>query len=301
MQPLALFTTPPIPSLFAEEIVGFARSLTARNLSRNTIASYTTDLRQFAAWLAETTVIVRAPADVTRQDVIDYLAYLADLKLSGVTRARKLAALREFFKYLVDSDVLATSPAANVAMPKKEQRQRTYLRPDEYLRLLAVAGGNTRDTCILTLFLLTGIRVSELISLTLADVDLVAKKLTIRESKGNSSRQIDLEKKAVESLKLYLAQRPAVYDAHLFLSYQGSGISLRGVKKLIEKYKRKAGIEKKISCHSLRHTCATIRAEKGMSPYKLQKLLGHKNIRTTNGYLHVDAPDHKVMEATSLW
>jgi integrase/recombinase XerC len=138
---------------------------------------------------------------------------------SGITRARKLASLREFFKYLCEHELIPSSPAASVAIPKKERKQQTYLRPDEYARLLSAAGSNPRDFAILQLFLQTGIRVSELINLTLDDIDLANKSLTV-DGKGSKERSIPLEKKAVMAVKNYLVVRIESMDPHLFLNYE---------------------------------------------------------------------------------
>src|SRR5207244_10280148 len=114
-------------------------------------------------------------------------------------------------------------------------------------QLLAAAGGHPRDYCILQLFLQTGSRVSELVHLTLDDVDLPGKVLRIRSGKGDKDREVVLEKKAIAALKSYLGHRSQSGDPTLFLNYEGSGISDRGVKKLVEKYRQRAGISKKIS------------------------------------------------------
>jgi site-specific recombinase XerD len=181
-------------------------------------------------------------------------------------------------------------------------KSRVYLRVDEFQRLLAAAGGHPRDYAILTLFLQTGIRVSELVNLQLSDVDLQERVITIRNAKGKKDRQVPLEKKAAQALKLYLVHRPDSLSPSLFLSYQGQGISDRGVKKLVEKYCKAAGIDKQISCHSLRHTFGVYKAEQGVSPFQLQQWLGHSNLQTTQIYTHVGSRQNgrKVMEQTSL-
>ncbi len=158
---------------FDQALTEFLISLRARNTSVLTQEAYATDVRQFMAWFAETSVLSQEIASVTKTDVIEYLSYLASLGRSGVTRARKLASLREFFSYLCKQELIPLSPAAGVAIPKKERRAQTYLRPEEYARLLSTAGSNPRDFAILQLFLQTGIRVSELVCLTLLDVDLI--------------------------------------------------------------------------------------------------------------------------------
>lgn len=287
-------------STLTKQTTNFTQSLTGRNISPHTITAYQSDLRQFVLWIADFDISVIRPDQVTRYHISEYLSFLAGKGLTGVTRARKLASIREFFKYLSDNGAIPSSPAASITMPKKEKKSRVYLRPDEYSRLLSAAGSNPRDFCILQLFLQTGMRVNELVSLTLEDIDLAARAITIH-GKGNKERVIDLEKKAIQALKNYRNYRPQVLDPHVFLNYEGQGISDRGVKKLIEKYRALAGIEKKFSCHSLRHTFATYKAEKGVSPFQLQQWLGHTSVTTSQIYVHMSREYAKrAMEQTSL-
>jgi site-specific recombinase XerD len=137
----------------------FIRSLSGRNLSTLTATAYKTDISQFLQWVVENDGTVLSPAHLTRSHITDYLSSLADQGRSGVTRARKLAAIREYCKYLAEQSSIPFSPAASIKMPKKEKKQKSYLRPDEYSKMLALAGGNSRDFCILQIFLQTGIRV----------------------------------------------------------------------------------------------------------------------------------------------
>ena len=153
---------------------------------------------------------------------------------------------------------------------------------------------------MLQVFLQTGIRVSELANLTLADVDLTKPAITVR-GKGNAERAIELEKRGVQALKNYLAVRPESLSDVLFLNYKGVPISDRGIRKLVVKYRKNAGITKRASCHSLRHTFATYKAEKGVSPFQLQQWLGHANLNTTQIYVHLGKQNaKKIMEQTSL-
>jgi integrase/recombinase XerC len=294
--------SPLSPSSTLEEALAvYLRSLLGANKSSATIRAYQTDLAQFLAFLHETNLTARMPSDVTRADVTEYLSHLAQRNLSGVTRARKLATLREYFRFLQGLDVVEKSPCAGVATPKKERTGRTTLRVDEYTKLLSLAGSNPRDYAILQIFLQTGVRVSELCALTLADVDVRGRAIRVRDGKGQKERSIDLEKKGILAIKNYLDVRGQSPYEQLFLNYQGEPISERGVRKLVAKYLKASGITKKISPHSLRHTFATRKAEKGVSPYQLKEWLGHANLNTTQLYVHLSRQSgQKVMEATSL-
>lgn len=282
-------------------IQAFLRSLDGKNRSQATVRAYHTDLLQFHIYLQEHNVAATSPSKVTRADVTEYLSWLGRRGVSGVSRARKLAALRELFRYLEAHDVLQKAPTSGVETPRKEKSTRAYLQPDEYNRLLSQAGANARDFAIVTVFLQTGVRVSELVSLTLEDVDLKGKTLHVRRGKGMVARSIDLNSRAIAAIKNYLTTRPQVGHVDLFLNRYGEPITERGVRKLVVKYRELAGISKHASCHMLRHTFATAKAEKGVSPYQLQQWLGHASLNTTQIYVHLSRQNgQKVMEQTSL-
>jgi len=284
-----------------EAITAYLEALAGRNRSAATIKSYGSDLVQFVNFLHETNVAIAAPKDVAKLDVSEFLSFLSQEGKSGVTRARKLAAVREFFRFLLAHDYIIRSPAEGVETPKKERKGRAYLRPDEYSKLLALAGGNPRDYAILQVFLQAGLRVSELCSLRLGDIDLEGHSLRVREGKGQAERVIELEKKGITALKSWLAVRPKGEEEHLFLNRYGAPFSCRGVQKLVDQYRREAGISKQISCHSLRHTFATHKAQAGVSPFQLKEWLGHTNLNTTQIYVHMAGRGaRKVMEETSL-
>lgn len=294
-------TTRPITPNLDDALAAYLRTLTAANKSAATIAAYRTDLIQFLTFLQETNCTIATPADIRRDDVTAYLADLADRGLSGITRARKLAAIRELFRFLHDDGVIVKNPTLGIATPKKERSGRTTLRPDEYTKLLSLAGANPRDYAILQVFLQTGIRVSELCALTLEDIELGSRTLHVRQGKGQQARTIELEKKGIQAIRSYLAVRPNGLHRELFLNYQGAPLSDRGVRKMLDKYLKAAGITKTISPHSLRHTFATYKAERGVSPYQLKEWLGHARLDTTAIYVHTARSNAKhAMEATSL-
>lgn len=287
---------------FEQHLTEFVRELQGKNSSALTITAYTTDIRQFINFVKENNVAIQAPADITKQEVTDFLSFLSQQGRTGVTRARKLAAVKEFFLFIQQGGGITKSPCETVTMPKREKKQRNYLRPDEYATLLSCAGSHPRDFAILQLFLQTGIRVGELVHLKLDDIDLKNGVLKISSGKGKKQREIDLEKKAIHAVKNYLATRQQTGDDHLFLSYLGEGMSDRAVKKLVEKYKKQAGVTKQISCHSLRHTFASYKAEHGISAFQLQQWLGHASVTTSQIYVHMtrNQNSRKAMQETSL-
>jgi len=278
----------------------FLDGLAGKNRSAATLRAYRTDVLQFITFLHENNVAIIGVVDVGKVDVLEYLAALARKGLTGVARARKVSAIREYFRFLEDMEVIERSPAAGIETPKREKHTRVFLRSDEYTKMLSLAGGNPRDYAILQVFLQTGIRVSELAHLTRADVDLTKPAITVH-GKGNAEREITLEKRGVQALKNYLVVRPECLSDVLFLNYKGEPISDRGIRKLVVKYRKNAGITKRASCHTLRHTFATYKAEKGVSPFQLKEWLGHENLNTTQIYVHLGKQNaKKIMEQTSL-
>ncbi len=289
-----------MPPALTTTLTRYLNSLQARNMSQHTITAYRTDVTQFFTWLIENDITVTAPQHISRPHIIDYLAYLAHQGRSGVTRARKLAAIRAYCTFLVEEHRLSASPAATIVMSKKERKSRVFLRVDEYMRLLHAAAGHSRDYAILQLFLQTGICVRELTRLLLTDVDLDGHTLLIH-GKGNTQRTVSLEKKATQALCAYLTDRPRSIDQHLFLNYQGTGLSVRGVMDIVQKYCKLAGITKQCSCRSLRYTFAKHKAAKGFTPRQIQVLLGHEQVETSLIYVHPATTDaRKLMEQTSL-
>jgi site-specific recombinase XerD len=288
------------PITLAKALALFVDSLSGKNRSQATIRAYQTDLLQLIAFLHDTNVLIAKPQDVQKVDILDYFSHLAKKDLTGIARARKMSAIREYFRFLEGLGLIDKSPTTGVETPKRERNARQFLRSDEYTKMLSLAGANPRDYAILQVFLQTGIRVSELAHLTLNDVDFHKPSLTVA-GKGKVSREIALEKKGIQALKSYLSVRPESLSERLFLNYMGEPISERGIRKLVVKYTKAAGITKKASCHTLRHTFATYKAEKGVSPFQLQQWLGHANLNTTQIYVHLGKQNaKKVMEQTSL-
>ncbi len=277
----------------------FTRSLAGAK-SRLTILAYESDLRQFFTWVHQTDFTATSIERINRGHIEDYLTSLSEKGQTGTTRARKLISLQVFFSYLVDTSIIPHSPAINVKRPSREQKTKHYLRPDEYSRVLAEAAGDPRDYCIFQVFLHTGIRVSELVALTLSDLDLEQKTVIIH-GKGNRERVIPLEKKPFQALKLYLDHRPKNTDPHVFLNYKGEGLSIRGVRKIVDKYVKQSGITKSISCHGLRRTCLSSRAARNMNAFAIQKLAGHARMETTRIYVQLSTEDlRQAMETANI-
>jgi integrase/recombinase XerD len=185
----------------------FLDMLSGKNRSSATIRAYHTDLLQFIHFLHATNVLITSPQDIAKVDVLEYFSHLAKKALTGVARARKMSAIREYFRFLEGVGQIEKSPTVGVETPKREKNTRQFLRSDEYTKMLSLAGATPRDYAILQVFLQTGIRVSELAHLTRNDLDFVKPSLTVA-GKGKVSREIALEKKGMQALKSYLGRRP---------------------------------------------------------------------------------------------
>src|ERR671931_2891977 len=207
----------------------FLDALSGKNRSGATIRAYQTDISQFIAFLHANNVSIHTPADVQRLDVMEYLSACAKRELTGIARARKLSALREYFRFLEGVGMITKSPTTGIETPKREKNGRQVLRADEYTKMLSLAGANPRDYAVLQVFLQTGIRVSELASLRIEDIDFIKPAIKVR-GKGSVEREIALEKKGIHALKSYLAIRPESFSKRVFLNYRGELISERGLR-----------------------------------------------------------------------
>jgi integrase/recombinase XerD len=265
-----------------------------------TIQAYYADIQQFITWLSENDMTVTRVHHVTRSHINEYLSYLANQGRTATTRARELISLQVFFTYLVREGVLPHSPAAMVKRPCREHKPKHMLRPDEFRRIVAAARGNPRDYALLQLLMQTGIWVSELIAIRIPELDLEHQTLTIHRIESRE-HMIPLEKKALHALQSYLVVRAKTTDQHLFLNYQGQGLSIGGVRKLMEKYAKSAGITKKISCHGLHYTFAHKRATLEMIAFSLKTPLRHERMRTSKKNVSIGTEElRKLMELTSL-
>src|SRR5262249_2683438 len=146
------------------------------------------------SYLHATNVSIHTPADVEKVDIVEYFSALAKRELTGIARARKMSAIREYFRFLEGIGVITKAPTTGVETPKREKNGRSVLRSDEYTKMLSLAGASPRDYAILQVFLQTGIRVSELANLTKDDIDFIKPSITVR-GKGMKEREIFLEKK----------------------------------------------------------------------------------------------------------
>jgi len=233
--------------------------------------------------------------EVAKVDIRAYLDYVATARgNSNTTRARKLAAIKSFFNYLVENEGSEVNPAASIRSPKLPQLQPEYLTEEECIRLLEtiVRKGRLqvreRDVAMVTLFLHTGLRVSELIKLELANVDLERNQIKITR-KGNKEQYLHLNSETVRALANYLANRPESRNGRFFVGTKGGNLDRNRVYGIVRSYMELAGINKgKHGPHLLRHTFCTRLHQKGVGPFTIKDLAGHKSLNTTMRYIRIE-------------
>ncbi|HEY7933778.1 MAG TPA: site-specific tyrosine recombinase XerD [Solirubrobacteraceae bacterium] len=270
-----------------------------RGLSRNTLEAYRSDLLQFGAFMS------RRGVQITRAQHGDLSAFLAELATtteataaaSPATLARKTACLRSFYRHLRRDEIIEHDPTADLRGPRKAQRLPKVLSRDEVSRLLSEPRGadprSVRDRAILELMYACGLRVSEAISLDLSDVDLEDGMLRAT-GKGSKERIVPVGRQALEAVAVYrhgarpqlLAGRP---QSRLFLNRRGGALTRQGLYKIIQGHARRAGLEQKMSPHTLRHSFATHLLAGGCDLRSLQEMLGHADLATTQIYTHMSA------------
>ena len=226
-------------------------------------------------------------------DLYEYLNYLTNIRSDKpTTRARKIAALKSFFNFMTfKQKILNKNPAVELETPKLGKRLPKYLSLDESVALLhSIEGKNEkRDSCIITLFLNCGLRLSELVAINFKDIRNDSLHVI---GKGDKERSVYLNNACQDALKEYIAVRPKDVKDHdaLFVSERGTRIGKRTVEMMVKKYITMAGLDpKKYSPHKLRHTAATLMHKYGgVDIRSLQQILGHESVSTTEIYTHVD-------------
>jgi integrase/recombinase XerC len=271
-----------------------------RNVSAHTLRNYQSDLEQFLEFL--TTHKNRKAPEISEIDhltIREWLATLHSAHKSKSSIARKLAALRTFFQFLVREGMLELNPAKLVATPKLEKKLPNHLSIEEAVRFIESPDPQTdlgkRDRAMLELMYATGVRVAELTTLNLADVDF-RNQLVRVTGKRRKQRIVPFGDPAGAAIRDYLLVREKFLlnapvskrdDAALFLNYQGTRITTRSVGRMVEKYIRICAGMHNISPHALRHSFATHLLDSGADLRDIQELLGHARLSTTQVYTHV--------------
>jgi integrase/recombinase XerD len=269
-----------------------------RGVSQNTLQSYRSDLLQFGAFLRErgTTAEGAAPRDVG-----DFLTGLAagdgDAPVATATIQRKAAALRSFYRHLRREGVRDSDPTAGLSTPRKSQKLPNVLGRAEVQRLLEQPKGTDpialRDRALLELMYACGLRASEAISLEPTHLDLAGAVARVR-GKGSKERLVPIGRAAVKAVEAYLRRgRPALVgpreQRRLFVNFRGGPLTRQGLYKIIDRHARTAGLARRMSPHTLRHSFATHLLAGGCDLRSVQEMLGHADVSTTQLYTHLSS------------
>jgi site-specific recombinase XerD len=310
-----------VPAEVEEATAAFLRSLIAADYSLRTIKASMIDLQQFAGFLAARGV--ERPGAITRSDVSDFAAALAESGSSGArsllspqpgslarqgseaqkpyarsTIARKLSVVRSFLGFCQDNDLIESSPGAGVGSPKVPRRLPQVLTPVQAADLLETMGSEkpleVRDRALFELIYSSGLRCQEVLDLRLRDINPGSREVRVK-GKGRKVRVIPVGEVALDAVERYLREsRPQLLkdpaeDDHVFLSRTGRPLSSSDVQRRLARYLARAGAPRGTSPHTLRHSFATHLLEGGADLRVIQEMLGHSSLRTTQVYTHVSA------------
>lgn len=261
-----------------------------KGLSRNTVESYERDIKKFNSYYKDNGL-----SDITKKEILQFLSYLNKEGLSPASISRNIVSLRSFYKFLVSEKEIVSDPTENLESPKKWNRLPKTLSYDEIDRLINHNKGNNpsgiRDDAMIELLYACGLRVSELVSLMMNNINLDTGFL-ITIGKGKKERIVPVGEIALNKIRRYLfSGRADLLKAKrsdfLFVTWSGTAMTRQGFWKLIKKYAKEAGIKKAFSPHTLRHSFATHLLDHGADLRAVQMMLGHSDISTTQIYTHV--------------
>ena len=272
-----------------------------RNVSDHTIRNYTSDLEQFRDFLLKIERRDDFPVEqIDRLTIREWMASLHSQRRKKTSVARKLASLRTFFQFLIREGKIDNNPAKMVATPRIERKLPDHLTIEEAVRFIETPDVNTdfgrRDRAIVEFLYATGIRVGELVSMNMRDIDFRERMVRVT-GKRKKQRIVPFHEHALQALihyltttrPLFLSNCPAAErdDQAVFLNYQGTRITTRSVGRMIDKYIKQCADIHNISPHSLRHSFATHLLDQGADLRDIQELLGHARLSTTQIYTQV--------------
>jgi len=264
-----------------------------KGLARNTLAAYMSDLQHFGMFVRARGALMFQ--DLSREDIITYLAERRQQGIAARTLARELVSLKTLYRFLHGQQAGTADPTAQIQAPRQGRYLPDVLTLHEVEQLLQAPDTSTplgkRDAALLEMLYATGLRASELIALTVGDVQTATGYVKVR-GKGGKERLVPVGEMAAVQLDDYLlAGRPQLLKArsavHLFVNRSAAGLTRQGLWKIVKKYLHQAAIHKPFSPHTLRHAFATHLLEGGADLRSLQHMLGHVDISTTQIYTHV--------------
>jgi integrase/recombinase XerC len=265
-----------------------------KNFSPHTISSYSVDLKQLLTYLAQRGSLFMGPGRIDADVARRFLMYLEQKKFSRRSIARKIAACRSLFRFMIREGRAKANPFKLISTPKMDRRLPNFLYNEEITRLLAQpdpkSPSGLRDRAALELLYATGMRVSEMVKLSLHDIDLTEGEARVF-GKGRKERIVLLGSHSIEAIKRYISQARSKLNKkglkQLLISREGTPLTERSVQRLVSFYVKKTGIGRKVTPHTLRHTFATHLLGGGADLRTVQELLGHSSLSTTQMYTHI--------------
>ncbi|BAG14158.1 tyrosine recombinase XerC [Endomicrobiia bacterium] len=273
-----------------EKIDSFEKYLNAeRNFSAHTLRAYKRDISDFALFLQKKRLNF---SHAGKRDIREFLEELGNKKLSRATLARKLAVLHSFYKFLIINKIIKENFIESMpASLKKDKKVPSFLTENEMQMLLNLPDLKPRDRAMIELFYSCGLRIEELVSLDLKNIDFISNVVTVT-GKRNKERIVPVGDICLHAIKDYINKRRNLglpYDIRspVFLSDRAKRLGQRTARRILHRYFVKAGFTKKVSPHTLRHTFATHILDRGCDLRSVQEMLGHKNLSSTQIYTHV--------------
>ena len=268
-----------------------------KNMAQSTVKAYNSDWKDFFNYLEnelEYDILSLEIKKITHVTVRKYLVCLNSKNLSQNTIARRLAALKSFYRYLLKKEIIHQNPLILVSTPKVPKKLPRYLDEEEMVKVLQQPSVHNevglRDKAILELLYSAGIRVSELVAMDLDNLDLSYGYIRVI-GKGSRERIVPIGEKAIKALQMYLEKARPQWtlpkEKALFVNQKGGRLSDRSVRTIVNKYCRQAGVNEILSPHGFRHSFATHLLDHGADLRVVQELLGHKKISSTQIYTHV--------------
>ncbi len=267
-----------------------------KGYSEHTISGYCRDLAEFTIASGHE----KKPSEVDNNDIRKYVSSLYK-KNNGATVSRKLSALRTFFRFLIREGKIADNPLTGISGPKCGRSIPVFLTVDEVFSLLESPDSSdpfsSRDRAILELLYSTGVRVAELVSRNIEDLDFESEMLRVT-GKGNKQRLVPVGRPALEAIRQWLPERENIINKRkdkgqqvefepIFINNRGGRLTTRSIERFVAKYATRAGLRQTVTPHALRHSFATHLLEMGADLRSVQELLGHASLSTTQRYTHL--------------
>ena len=286
-----------------ENIEDFLRFLEIeKKYAENTIAAYQNDLNQYYQYIMTNKEGEKPDnwTDINKHTISDYIEHLKASGYTSSTVARKVAAIKSFFHFLMAEGVIKEDPTYSLDSPKVKKRLPKAITPGEIDRLLHAPADESgpksqRDIALLEMLYASGMRVTELVSLDVSDLELENNdgRVWVRGKRANKEREIPLTSEVVDTLRTYInnGREQLVHDPNesaMFLNNRGQRLTRQGLWLIIKHYVEAVGISSEVTPHTLRHSFAAHKLSQGKSLQDIQKLLGHANISTTQVYAHIN-------------